>query len=90
MIVFTYLFTKQKLYNGQYPEYIRFDWWVPVSGRRMCLGDSLAKMEMFLFFTTVLQRFVFRMVDEDNPPSAEGLHGITLSPHKYELLTSRA
>ena len=63
---------------------------VPVSGRRMCLGDSLAKMEMFLFFTTLLQQFDLRMVDEDNPPSTEGLEGITRSPPKYELFTSRA
>ena len=74
----------------QYTECIRFDLYVPVSGRRMCLGDSLAKMEMFLFFTTLLQRFDFRMVDEDNPPSTEGFQGLTRSPHKYELFTSGA
>ncbi|KAI0237362.1 Cytochrome P450 2U1 [Lamellibrachia satsuma] len=58
-------------------------------GSRKCLGDSLAKMEMFLFMTTLLQRFDFRIVDADNPPSTDGIQGITRSPHKYELIATR-
>ncbi|KAI0241630.1 Cytochrome P450 2J2 [Lamellibrachia satsuma] len=58
-------------------------------GSRKCLGDSLAKMEMFLFMTMLLQRFDFRMVDADNPPSTDGIQGITRSPQKYELIATR-
>ena len=56
----------------------------------MCIGDSLAKMELFLFMTSLLQRFEFRMPDADNPPSTEGTQGITRFPLKYELIVSRA
>ncbi|KAM9704258.1 uncharacterized protein ACNS7B_002646 [Menidia menidia] len=64
------------------------DAFIPFSaGRRVCLGESLAKMELFLFFTTLLQHFRFtappgvREEELDLTPCG----GITLSPVPHKL-----
>ncbi|XP_077172883.1 cytochrome P450 2W1-like [Paroedura picta] len=41
--------------------FIKKEAFVPFSlGRRNCMGESLAKMELFLFFAGLLQKFTFR------------------------------
>ena len=55
-------------------------------GPRVCIGESLARSEMFLFLTSMLQRFSFRMPDPNNPPSLEGKQGITLTPRKFDVI----
>ncbi|KAM7386908.1 hypothetical protein PAMA_009503 [Pampus argenteus] len=69
-------------------KFIRRDAFMPFSaGRRVCLGESLAKMELFLFFTTLLQRFRFtpppgvREDDLDLTPAV----GFVLPPSPHEL-----
>ncbi|XP_060086909.1 cytochrome P450 2K1-like [Heteronotia binoei] len=42
-------------------KFIKRDAFLPFSaGRRMCVGETLAKMELFLFFVSLMQRFTFQ------------------------------
>ncbi|XP_071955224.1 cytochrome P450 2J6-like [Antedon mediterranea] len=59
-------------------------------GRRICLGMSLAKMELFLFFTFLTQHFKFDFPIGSLPPSLDGDLGLTLSNKPYKIrVTSR-
>lgn len=57
-------------------------------GIRQCLGKQLAKMEMFLFFTTMLQRFHLQFPKGYIPSLAPKL-GMTLQPQHYTICAIR-
>ncbi|XP_059197063.1 cytochrome P450 2J4-like [Centropristis striata] len=58
---------------------------IPFSaGKRVCLGEQLARMELFLFFTCLLQRFSFSPPAGEQP-SLEFQLGATLTPKPYRL-----
>ncbi|XP_014368134.2 cytochrome P450 18a1 [Papilio machaon] len=54
-------------------------------GRRMCLGDVLARMEMFMFFATIMHQFDIQMEAGAAPPSLEGTVGATISPQSFRV-----
>ena len=56
------------------------------AGRRSCLGESLAKMELFLCFSAFLQRFSLRLPEGAQKPDLDNpILGMTLAPPDYEL-----
>jgi cytochrome P450 len=54
-------------------------------GRRVCLGESLARMELFLYLTSLVQRFEFLPPEGEDPPSVEGHLGITYTPLPFKV-----
>ncbi|XP_061785182.1 cytochrome P450 2K4-like [Nerophis lumbriciformis] len=69
-------------------KFVQRDAFMPFSaGRRICLGEGLAKMELFIFFATLLQRFRFTPppgVSEDQLDLTPQV-GFTLSPAPHKL-----
>ncbi|XP_070588576.1 cytochrome P450 2K6-like [Erythrolamprus reginae] len=56
-------------------KFVKRDAFMPFSaGQRVCAGETIAKMELFLFFTNLLQRFAFQ------PPSGTSKDDLDLTP----------
>ncbi|KAM7023457.1 cytochrome P450 2D17-like isoform 2-T2 [Passerculus sandwichensis] len=80
--------------NEFYPEhfldakgqFVKPEAFLPFSaGRRACPGEQLARMELFLFFTTLLQKFTFVLPEDQPRPRQDGHFALTNSPHPYLL-----
>ncbi|KAI1693121.1 cytochrome p450 domain-containing protein [Ditylenchus destructor] len=59
---------------------------IPFSiGKRICLGESLARMELFLLIANIFHTFKVRPVDPLIPPTAEKIPGFTIRPTPYKV-----
>ncbi|NP_001103192.1 cytochrome P450 2AA7 [Danio rerio] len=60
---------------------------IPFSlGLRFCLGETLAKMELFLFITSLLQRIHFSSPPDAKPIDMDGVVGIVRYPQPFSII----
>ncbi|KAI4897136.1 hypothetical protein NFI96_022770 [Prochilodus magdalenae] len=68
-------------------QFCKNDAFLPFSlGPRVCLGESLAKTELFIFFTSLLQRLKFSWPPGAPPPDMDGMIGLVRSPFPFDTI----
>ncbi|XP_051919250.1 steroid 17-alpha-hydroxylase/17,20 lyase isoform X2 [Hippocampus zosterae] len=61
-------------------------WFLPFgAGPRICVGESLARTELFLFLSSMLQRMSFMLPGGATPPNLQGRLGVVLQPLPYKV-----
>lgn len=82
-----YTFNPAHFLDGK-GNFVKREAFMPFSaGRRVCLGEGLAKTELFLFFTSILQRYRFTPppgVREDELDTSPG-SGFIINPKPHQL-----
>lgn len=67
----------------------RCDEVVPFSlGKRSCIGESLARLELFIIFTYLMQKYKFEIDQTQEDPSLEPVMGFTTSTQPYDCLVT--
>lgn len=56
-----------------------------IIGKRACPGEPLAKVEVFMYFVSILQKFHVKL-PEGSTPDFEGEFGATLTPKLQNLI----
>ncbi|KAK3086583.1 hypothetical protein FSP39_020630 [Pinctada imbricata] len=57
-------------------------------GRRVCLGESLARMEIFLFVISLVQNFEFHKENNQSQLTLQPIRGATRSPQPFKVRIS--
>ncbi|KAK2841900.1 hypothetical protein Q5P01_012100 [Channa striata] len=67
-------------------EFVKPEAFIPFSaGRRICLGETLARMELFLVLVTLLRKFKFIWPEDAGEPDFTPLFGVTQAPKPYRM-----
>ncbi|XP_055631206.1 methyl farnesoate epoxidase-like [Toxorhynchites rutilus septentrionalis] len=79
-------FRPERFLNETGTQVIQHECFLPFgAGKRRCLGESLAKSNLFLFFASFMHAFIVEPAVDGQLPQLEGIDGITLSPKPYRV-----
>lgn len=63
--------------------------WLPFSmGRRVCLGETVAKPELHLIFSSILQRFKISLAEGSNPKIEIAGSDAAIQPANFEIIVT--
>ncbi|XP_071482219.1 cytochrome P450 2J2-like [Diadema antillarum] len=81
------VFRPERFLSKDGKSFVKHDAFMPFgAGRRKCLGEQLAKMESFLFFTNIMQRFKISLPPGAKADLSYGHRTVTLLPNPYKVL----
>ncbi|XP_071482220.1 cytochrome P450 2J2-like [Diadema antillarum] len=81
------VFRPERFLSKDGKSFVKHDAYMPFgAGRRKCLGEQLAKMESFLFFTNVMQRFKVSLPPGVKADYSFGHRVTTLLPKPYQVI----
>ncbi|XP_032087327.1 cytochrome P450 2J6-like [Thamnophis elegans] len=82
---FTHEFNPSNFLNAK-GEFVKPEAFLPFSaGPRVCLGENLARMELFLFLTSILRNFQLSWPDKFQAPDFTPNLGVTLFPSSFKI-----
>ncbi|KAK3755591.1 hypothetical protein QZH41_017586, partial [Actinostola sp. cb2023] len=58
------------------------------AGRRVCLAETLAKIQLFLFISQLLHKFEFKIPENSPAPEIEGIFGASLVPKPFKIIAN--
>ncbi|XP_051548446.1 cytochrome P450 2F2-like [Myxocyprinus asiaticus] len=82
---FPHEFNPANFLNDQ-GQFVKPEAFIPFStGPRVCLGEGLARMELFLVLVTLLRRYQFVWPKDAGEPDYTPVYGVTLTPKPYRM-----
>ncbi|KAG7521721.1 cytochrome P450 2F2-like [Solea senegalensis] len=82
---FPHEFNPENFLNDQ-GEFVKPEAFMPFStGPRVCLGEALARMELFIFVVSLLRKFKFIWPEDAGKPDFTPLFGSTQMPKPYPM-----
>lgn len=59
-------------------------------GKRLCLGEQLARASLFMYFSSMLQKYSIKLdPNAETKPTMTPIPGFTLSPTEYSVLIKK-